>query len=412
MAGRERSLGIRLGVAGTTGTASALTGWAHSTSRANLDPSDRYVQSLPGSGRYRLAPGGTGLDNLVVAGDWTACGFDAGSMEAATRSVSSQRAVLSGSEGWPLAGTRVTAGMAPGERDTSSARSSVRAAVCGLGGGPIRRDHQSRAVGDPPTCPRGARRDHSGVRVVLPDARGRLRLSTGPRLIRMPSLPALRPSSCPDGAGTGLRGVGVDPQPHVLAGRLRRAPCHHPHLRGGVQHSRRCGHVPARVSGPRRAGHLPEVTVRVSVPEGQPVGLYHGLLVGSGAPDGAISSLAVEGRGEGRRDRPGAASSNSSTTTTGSRVGQRCHICGAAACRRTSASRPPTTCNGLGRGCVPRSAWPRARRSGVSSRTPSPPAAAIELFHTAFLVHDDVEDDSELRRGRRRSTADTVERSP
>ena len=68
--------------------------------RANLDPSDRYVQSLPGSGRFRLAPGGTGLDNLVVAGDWTACGFDAGSMEAATRSgVLAARAVMSGSGG-------------------------------------------------------------------------------------------------------------------------------------------------------------------------------------------------------------------------------------------------------------------------------------------------------------------------
>ncbi len=67
--------------------------------RANLDPSDRYVQSLPGSGRYRLAPGGTGVDNLVVAGDWTACGFDAGSMEAATRSgVLAARAVLSRSD--------------------------------------------------------------------------------------------------------------------------------------------------------------------------------------------------------------------------------------------------------------------------------------------------------------------------
>ena len=65
--------------------------------RANLDPSDRYVQSLPGSGRYRMAPGATGLDNLVVAGDWTACGWDAGSMEAATRSaVLAARAVHAG----------------------------------------------------------------------------------------------------------------------------------------------------------------------------------------------------------------------------------------------------------------------------------------------------------------------------
>ncbi|HEX9762665.1 MAG TPA: NAD(P)-binding protein, partial [Acidimicrobiia bacterium] len=54
--------------------------------RANLDPSDRYVQSLPGSGRYRIAPGRTGFDNLAVAGDWTACGLDAGCVEAATRS--------------------------------------------------------------------------------------------------------------------------------------------------------------------------------------------------------------------------------------------------------------------------------------------------------------------------------------
>jgi uncharacterized protein with NAD-binding domain and iron-sulfur cluster len=63
--------------------------------RANLDPSDRYVQSLPGSGRYRLPPGRSGFDNLVVAGDWTACGLDAGCLEAATRSgVLAARAVL------------------------------------------------------------------------------------------------------------------------------------------------------------------------------------------------------------------------------------------------------------------------------------------------------------------------------
>lgn len=65
--------------------------------RANLDPSDRYVQSLPGSGRYRIAPGATGFSNLAIAGDWTACGLDAGCLEAAVRSgFQAARAVLAG----------------------------------------------------------------------------------------------------------------------------------------------------------------------------------------------------------------------------------------------------------------------------------------------------------------------------
>lgn len=54
--------------------------------RANIDPSDLYVQSLPGTGRYRLHPGDSGFANLVVAGDWTDCGLNAGCVEAAVRS--------------------------------------------------------------------------------------------------------------------------------------------------------------------------------------------------------------------------------------------------------------------------------------------------------------------------------------
>ena len=54
--------------------------------RANIDPSDLYVQSLPGTDKYRLKPGSTGFDNLVVAGDWTDSGMNAGCVEAATRS--------------------------------------------------------------------------------------------------------------------------------------------------------------------------------------------------------------------------------------------------------------------------------------------------------------------------------------
>lgn len=58
----------------------------HQYRRANIDPSDRYVQSLPGSDSYRLPPGDTDFSNLVVAGDWTDCGLNAGCVEAATRS--------------------------------------------------------------------------------------------------------------------------------------------------------------------------------------------------------------------------------------------------------------------------------------------------------------------------------------
>jgi uncharacterized protein with NAD-binding domain and iron-sulfur cluster len=51
--------------------------------RANVDPSDRYVQSLPGSGRLRLRADGSGYANLFLAGDWIDCGLNAGCVEAA-----------------------------------------------------------------------------------------------------------------------------------------------------------------------------------------------------------------------------------------------------------------------------------------------------------------------------------------
>jgi uncharacterized protein with NAD-binding domain and iron-sulfur cluster len=51
--------------------------------RANVDPSDRYVQSLPGSGAYRIPADASGFDNLAIAGDWTDSGLNAGCIEAA-----------------------------------------------------------------------------------------------------------------------------------------------------------------------------------------------------------------------------------------------------------------------------------------------------------------------------------------
>lgn len=53
---------------------------------ANVDPSDLYVQSLPGTDRLRLRPAESGYDNLVLAGDWTNCGLNAGCIEAAVLS--------------------------------------------------------------------------------------------------------------------------------------------------------------------------------------------------------------------------------------------------------------------------------------------------------------------------------------
>ncbi|HEU4895295.1 MAG TPA: FAD-dependent oxidoreductase, partial [Acidimicrobiia bacterium] len=54
--------------------------------RANVDPSDRYVLSLPGSERHRLRPDRSGFENLYIAGDWTDSGLNAGCIEAATMS--------------------------------------------------------------------------------------------------------------------------------------------------------------------------------------------------------------------------------------------------------------------------------------------------------------------------------------
>lgn len=52
----------------------------------NVDPSDRYVQSVPGSDEYRLRGDESGYDNLVLAGDWTDSGLNAGCIEAAVMS--------------------------------------------------------------------------------------------------------------------------------------------------------------------------------------------------------------------------------------------------------------------------------------------------------------------------------------
>lgn len=51
--------------------------------RVNLDPTERYVLSVKGSTRFRLRAEQSGFDNVVLCGDWTQNGFNAGCVEAA-----------------------------------------------------------------------------------------------------------------------------------------------------------------------------------------------------------------------------------------------------------------------------------------------------------------------------------------
>jgi uncharacterized protein with NAD-binding domain and iron-sulfur cluster len=53
---------------------------------ANVNPTDRYTLSLPGTLRSRISPLDNTYDNLTIAGDWTDCGFNEGCVEAAVMS--------------------------------------------------------------------------------------------------------------------------------------------------------------------------------------------------------------------------------------------------------------------------------------------------------------------------------------
>jgi uncharacterized protein with NAD-binding domain and iron-sulfur cluster len=53
---------------------------------ANVNPSDRYVLSLPGTLQHRISPLDDTYDNLTIAGDWTECGYNFGCVEAAVMS--------------------------------------------------------------------------------------------------------------------------------------------------------------------------------------------------------------------------------------------------------------------------------------------------------------------------------------
>ncbi|HEY7475015.1 MAG TPA: NAD(P)-binding protein [Vicinamibacterales bacterium] len=81
--------------------------------RANIDASERYVLSPPGSAKYRLKPGESGFRNLTLAGDWTDNTINAGCMEAtvmsglaASRAIAGYPERIVGEEDFGTAGPR------------------------------------------------------------------------------------------------------------------------------------------------------------------------------------------------------------------------------------------------------------------------------------------------------------------
>jgi uncharacterized protein with NAD-binding domain and iron-sulfur cluster len=64
--------------------------------RANVLPSERYTLGLPGSTDARLAPGGSGVGNLFLAGDWTRNPINLGCVEATVMSGLQAARALSG----------------------------------------------------------------------------------------------------------------------------------------------------------------------------------------------------------------------------------------------------------------------------------------------------------------------------
>lgn len=49
--------------------------------RANIDPTERYVLSVPKSTKHRMRTDDTAYDNLIIAGDWTWSPMNAGCVE-------------------------------------------------------------------------------------------------------------------------------------------------------------------------------------------------------------------------------------------------------------------------------------------------------------------------------------------
>jgi uncharacterized protein with NAD-binding domain and iron-sulfur cluster len=103
--GLAGAAGLRWELFCATGGEEGVDALATQYVRANVDPSDRYVQCVPGSDQFRLRSDESGFDNLFLAGDWTDNGLNAGCIEAATLSgLQAANAILGRSRRHRIAG--------------------------------------------------------------------------------------------------------------------------------------------------------------------------------------------------------------------------------------------------------------------------------------------------------------------
>ena len=91
--------------------------------RVNLEPPERYVQSVAGSSKYRLRADETGFTNLVMAGDWTYTPINIGCVEAAVISgkmasyaLCGKPDFISGPMGYPMPMSSIKRGLAARQR--------------------------------------------------------------------------------------------------------------------------------------------------------------------------------------------------------------------------------------------------------------------------------------------------------
>ena len=145
------------------------------------------------------------------------------------------------------------------------------------------------------------------------------------------------------------------------------------------------------------------IEVRCRVPPGAAPGTYVSVILVSNVPELYLPLQVTVRAGRRRRDRRpggrGRARRSPGQLPAARLGGDRTPPPARRAARVALRARWPTIPGEPGRGSGPRCASPPAPPTAVEEDDALAAAAAIELAHSAFLVHDDIQDGSDWRRG-------------